>query len=152
MAYDNTTIIRRIFNEVWSQGNLSAADELIAEDHVGSDPIVGEVKGLQAFKAWVRDNRGAFPDLQFVINDLIVSGDKVVVRWTATGTHKGPFMGVPPTGKFASVEGITFSRMANGKSIEQRTQWDTLRLLQTLGLVPSISTRPAPSPQPEVRH
>jgi len=139
MAYDNAALVRRYFDEVWTKGNLAVADELIAVGGVSYDPIAGELKGSESIKGQVREYRSAFPDLRVVIDDLVVAGDKAVARWTATGTHKGTMMGVAPTGKTFIIEGISCERISNGKIVEHRAQWDTLKFLQNLGLVPLLS-------------
>jgi predicted ester cyclase len=65
-------------------------------------------------------------------------GDKVVMAWTATGTHKGDLRGIAPTNKKISIEGITISRHANGKLVESRVNWDALGMMQQLGVAPAI--------------
>ena len=80
--------------------------------------------------------RGAFPDLHFTLEDVIGEGDRVVVRWTATGTHKAEVMGVPATGKRVAVTGIEVSRFADGKLAETWVNWDALGLLRQLGAIP----------------
>jgi steroid delta-isomerase-like uncharacterized protein len=152
MAYDNAALVRRIFNEVWSQGKLSVIDELIAANGISHDPIVGELRGAEPLKAQVREYRNAFPDLHFAVEELVASGETVVARWTGTGTHKGPMLGAPATGKSAAIGGISIYKFENGKCIEHWTQWDTLKFLQTLGLVPPLGQRPATFEQPEARH
>ena len=80
--------------------------------------------------------RSAFPDMQLTIEDQIAEGDKVVTRWTARGTHQGELMGIPPTGKQATVTGITVGRVANGKFVESWSNFDALGMMQQLGVVP----------------
>jgi steroid delta-isomerase-like uncharacterized protein len=138
MAYDNAALARRFVDEVWTKGNIGVADELVAPSYVRHDPIAGDLEGIEALKAHVREYRGAFPDLRFVIDDLVVAGDKVVTRWTVSGTHKGPLMGIAPTGKTFAVPGITVARLVNGKLVEQWPIWDTLKFMQNLGLVPQL--------------
>jgi steroid delta-isomerase-like uncharacterized protein len=102
--------------------------------------MVGDIKGIDAMKAEVQVYRDAFPDIHFQITDIVVSGEKVVTRWTATGTHRGTFLGQLATGRQTSVEGITFARVHNGKISEQFPMWDTLRVAQSLGMLPGIDT------------
>ena len=148
MAYDNAALARRFVDEIWSKGKISVADEIVGPDLVTHDPIAGDLKGVDALKAQVREYRGAFPDLSFVIEDLVVAGDKVVTRWTASGTHQGPLMGIPATGRAASVQGITVGRIVNGKLVEQWPLWDTLKFMQNLGVVAPMG---APEPRKDVR-
>jgi predicted ester cyclase len=74
--------------------------------------------------------------LHFTVEDIIAEGDKVVARLTARGTQQGEFMGIPPTGKRATVTAIDINRMVGGKSVEHWLEMDTLGLLQQLGVVP----------------
>jgi steroid delta-isomerase-like uncharacterized protein len=149
MAYDNAAVVRRFLNEVWTQGNIDIVDELIDSGCVTYDPIVGEMRGPEPIKSQVREYRSAFPDLFFTIDDLVVSGDKVYTRYTATGTHKGPIMGVPPSGRTWSTRGMSFARISNGKVVEGHQQWDTFNFLLNLGVLPQIEKGTAPSPQPQ---
>jgi len=94
--------------------------------------------GPDAQKQSIAALRAAFPDFQLTIEDLIAEGDKVVLHWTARGTHKGEFMGIAPTGKQATVTGLSISRFAGGRIVELREIWDRLGLLQQLGVVPPM--------------
>jgi steroid delta-isomerase-like uncharacterized protein len=78
----------------------------------------------------------AFPDLNRPVDDLIAEGDKVVARWRAEGTHTGSFQGVPPTGRRASITGITIFRLRDGKIVEEWGESDMLGLLQQVGALP----------------
>ena len=69
----------------------------------------------------------------------IADGDKVVTRWTGRGTHDGDLMGVAPTGKQVTVSGLTLSRLANGKVVEEYTNWDTFGMMKQLGVVPELA-------------
>ena len=82
--------------------------------------------------------RGAFPDFQATIDDIVAEGDKVVVRQTWTGTHTGgEFMGVPPTGKSMSIGVIDIIRIAGDKFVEHWGQMDTMAMMQQLGAIPA---------------
>jgi predicted ester cyclase len=78
----------------------------------------------------------AFPDWRGQILDLFAEGDRVVNRWTGQGTHTMPLMGIPPTGKHVTLEGITIFRVENGKVVEEWSQADQLVLMRQLGVVP----------------
>ena len=88
----------------------------------------------------------AFPDSHYTIEDLVAEGDRVVVRWTSRGTHRGPFRGVAPTGRRVGVTGISIYRMAGGKIVDEWAVADTLGLLEQLGapLAPLPTAYPAP--------
>jgi steroid delta-isomerase-like uncharacterized protein len=132
----NKAIARRNFEEVWNEGKLAAVDEIIAANHVNRDPANPGVSGPEGFKQLVSMYRSAFPDTHFAIEAQIAEGDKVVTRWTARGTHQGELMGIPPTGKQLAVTGMTIDRIVGGKIAESWANWDTLGLMQQLGVVP----------------
>jgi len=73
------------------------------------------------------------PDLKFTVDDTISEKDKLVVAWTITGTHRGEFLGVPPTNKRVSFSGITINQIENGKILESTVIWDGLGLLKQFG-------------------
>jgi steroid delta-isomerase-like uncharacterized protein len=134
---ENKTIARRSFEEPWNQGNLAAVDEIYAATYVNHDPANPGIEGLAGQKQLIRTYRTAFPDTHFKIEEQIAEGDKVVTRWTATGTHRGDLMGIAPTGKQARVSGINIDHIADGKIQESWSNWDTLGLMQQLGVVPA---------------
>jgi predicted ester cyclase len=90
--------------------------------------------------------REAFPDLHFTIEDIFAAGDKVVMRWSATGTFENEIMGIQPTHESGEpVGGINIDRFENGKIVETWGQWDTLRFLRNIGALPeSLATPAAP--------
>jgi len=134
---DNKALDRRGFEEVWNKGNLAVVDELNDANVVTHNPPGPPLRGTEAFKQFVLMYRSAFPDVQLTIEDQIAEGDKVVTRWTARGTHQGELMGIPPTGKQATVTGITVGRVANGKFVESWSNFDALGMMQQLGVVPA---------------
>jgi predicted ester cyclase len=81
----------------------------------------------------------AFPDFHITVDEMIAEGDKVAARWTATLTHEGEFMGIPPTGVQATISGMVIYRFADGKIVEIWHIGDSLGLLQQLGVVPPMS-------------
>jgi steroid delta-isomerase-like uncharacterized protein len=134
------SMTRRYCEELFSQGKLEICDELFSSDYVNLDPATpgGCVRGAAGMKQLVAGYREAFPDLVFAVQDQWSDGDTVVTRWTAQGTHKGPLMGIPATGRRGQpVDGITISRFENGKIVEQRAVWDALGLLRQLGVIPA---------------
>lgn len=140
MSAENKAIARRFFLESFNEGNLGIIDELAAPDIVSHDSALPEpLVGTDATKASVTAYRDAFPDLQITIEEQVAEGDMVVTRWTARGTHQGDLLGIAATGKQATVTGMTIDRFADGRVIESRTNWDTLGLLQQLGIVPALA-------------
>jgi steroid delta-isomerase-like uncharacterized protein len=135
----NKAIVRRYWEEVWNQGNLAVVDELIASDFDGH-PLPGEPdfgRGSAGQKQFVDMYRTAFPDLRMTIEDMTAEGDRVAVRWTARGTNTGEMMGMPATGKHATVTGTFFNRLAAGKIAEGWGNFDALGMLQQLGVIPT---------------
>ena len=134
---------RRFFDEIWSQGQLDRVGELIAPEYVGHPSGPDETtRGPEGVREYIGRLRDGVPDLTMTIEDQLTDGDKVTTRWTARGTHSGALMGVSATGRKATVTGITIQRVgATGKIVEGWTSWDTLGLLQQLGVVPEPAER-----------
>jgi len=68
---------------------------------------------------------------------MIAEGDKIVTRWTATGTNQGTLMGIPPSGKRVTITGISITRIANAKAVEDWVNFDGLGMLQQIGAIPT---------------
>ena len=132
---DNKALVRREF-EAFNQKNWAAFYELVAPDIVLHDAST-TIQGLEAYKQFVSMYNAAFPDLHFLVEDLIAEGDKVVTRYMAQGTQQGALMGIAPTGKQVSVTNILITRIANDKAVEQWLNFDALGMLQQLGVVPA---------------
>ena len=99
-----------------SQGNLEVIDEIVAEHVLSDDAAIDRARGRQSFKQVAVLFQTAFPDAHIHLFDLIAEGDKVVARWGLRGTHRYMFMGVPPTDKPVSVDGIIIYRLEEKKS------------------------------------
>jgi len=140
MSAENKALARRLVEEAFNAGRLDVTDELVASDFVGHDPsLPEEVRGPAGVKEVIAGYRAAFPDIHVTIEDQIADGDRVVTRWRATGTHKGELMGMPATGKQATVTGITIDLIADGRIAESWDNWDTLGLMQQLGAIPALA-------------
>ena len=141
MSDQNKGLARRAFEEVWNQGKLTVLDELAASNATYNDPNVpgGKFTGPEGIKQFVQIYRTAFPDVHITINDQIAEGDEVVTRWTATGTHKGQFMGIAPTNKHSTVTGVNIERFQNGKVVEGWANYDMFGMLQQMGVVPALA-------------
>lgn len=130
---------RRVYgtlNNALRTGDLAALDEVIAANAVDHNPAPGQAPGLEGIKRAFGVFRVAFPDLHFTVEDLIAEGDRVACRITTRGTHTGDFQGIPPTGKRVTQTGIDILRLAGGKIVERWGEFDSLGLLQQLGVVP----------------
>jgi steroid delta-isomerase-like uncharacterized protein len=137
----NKEIVRRVVDGVWRDRDLTIIDQLIAEEYVGHDPTQPEpIQGRDGFRQFVGMYQSAFDDATITIDDQIGEGDQVVTRWTGRGTHTGELMGIAPTGKEVTVSGLTVSRLAGGKIVEEWELIDALGMLVQLGAVPQPAT------------
>lgn len=141
IAQDVTAPVRRFHAEIYQQGNLSVADEIIADGFAWHAPNLppGLPPGREGVKTYAGLLRTAYPDIHFTADDTITTEDKVVVRWTATGTQTGMLITLPPTGKSMTVTGIDVYRIVDGQIAELWQNWDQLGMLQQLGVAPMPS-------------
>ena len=130
MSEENKALVRRVFEDVFNKRNLALLDEFYA-DCVYHAPAVGELRG-EAYRQFLTALHAAFPDGRWTIQDQVAGGDKVVTRWSFTGTHQGELMGLAPTGKQVTCSGILISRIAEGKVVEEWEEWDTLGMVQQM--------------------
>jgi predicted ester cyclase len=128
----------RLATEVLNGKNLDVVDELLHREF--TEHVAGEARriGPEGFKAARRRRNAVFPDWHVDVQDLIAEGDKVVVRATGHGTHRGEFMGIAPTGRLISVTWIAIYRVRDGKLAEHWQNIDELGLLKQLGAGISI--------------
>ena len=131
---ENKAVVRRFAEEVWSQGNLEVLGDLVTGDVARNGQRLG-VDGMGGVVAMIR---GALPDLRGEIVDLIGEDDKVVWRYVSRGTHRGPLMGVPATGRRVEYTGTATLRLVDGRIAEIWDNVDLLALLQQIGAVPRI--------------
>jgi steroid delta-isomerase-like uncharacterized protein len=137
-------IARRVLEEPW-QGKLDETLELIADDYLGHVPGAPEpVRGKDGFREFVHAYLAGFPDGSITVAEQIAEGEFVASRWTGRGTNTGELMGMPPTGKQVTVEGITYARISDGKTREAWISWDSLSLMQQLGAVPELARMRTP--------
>lgn len=139
----NKAIMRQYLDGFWNKTDPTAIDRFVAPDVVLHDQADAAVKGLAGLKLNARMLHGAMPDFRMTIDDLIAEGDRVVIRWTGRGAHRGDFQGIPPTHQRAAWTAISIVRIADGKIVEGWQEMDLFGLLQQLGVVPKGSL-PAP--------
>ena len=139
MAIDNRAVCRRLYEGIWNNREFHLMDELVAADYVHHDPQAegGVAQGREEYKKFVNLYVNAFPDVHLTIEDEVASGDTVVTRWTATGTHKGDLPGLPRTGRKVSVDGISMVRLRDEKIVESWNVWDALGMMRQLGAAPT---------------
>ncbi len=129
-------LIRKFYEDVLVAGDQDVLDEIATPNYVEHDPLPGQGGGLQGLKERTTMLKEGL-SVRFTIEDVIQSGDKLVVRWTNSGTHVGEFLGIPPTNKSFSVAGIDIYRLENGRLAEHWHVIDQLSMLQQLGLIPA---------------
>src|SRR5687768_1016045 len=126
MSAADEAVVRRFYEEMNNDRKLELAPDLFASDHKFHDPQIPNIPdGPDAVAATVKVYQDGV-DGHWQIEDLFSTDDKVVVRWTGSGTHVGEVNGIPPTGQKIRVDAITIHRMAGGKIAETWEVWDTL--------------------------
>ena len=97
---ENKALVRRFYESMWNAGDLDVADEVFADDYVRHDLRPTQAQpGPEGQKQVAAFFRSAFPDLSFVVDLVLGEHDLVAARWTASGTHTGPWGGQEPTGE-----------------------------------------------------
>lgn len=136
-AETNRELAQRFFEDFCTGRRTELADALMTPDYVYHDSQIPGVHGPQAMVQTVAVfQNGA--DARWQIEEIIPAGEgHVTVRWTGIGTHNAEMMGIPPTGKAVRVDAISVLRIADGKIAEQWCVWDTLGMLQQLGVAPA---------------
>jgi hypothetical protein len=140
MSAEETAALARRFIELFNKGKtatMNGMDQLYTADFIYHSGSGVELRGLNNFKQYWGSIFNAFPDIHFNLNDIIVEGDKAVIRFTITGTHLGAYMGVPSTNKKVTNWAIEIQHNAGGKLVETWLRWDTLGLMQQLGVIPA---------------
>lgn len=129
----NKALIRRLFDEVLNAGNFGLLDQLIGASYVEHNPIAHQAAGATGVRDKIQGMRTAFPDLRFVLEELIGEDAIVAARYRWQGTHKGTFLGIAPTGRRLSVRGMDFYRLEDGRVIEHWDTVDEFGMLSQLG-------------------
>lgn len=133
---DNKQIARRIILEVIDNADLDLAGQLVEPDYVEHRPSDDPTKGLAGLEKWIRMAHDAFPDWRHTIDDVVAEGDLVTIRSTLYGTHRGPWMGIPPTGKEIEQRGYDQFRIVGGRMVEHWGEYDWIGFYQQLGQLP----------------
>jgi steroid delta-isomerase-like uncharacterized protein len=130
----NKELVRRFYEEVWDRGNVDFAREVFAEDYVRHDlRATAAVPGPEGQAKIAADFRAAFPDLRVHVDLLFGEDDMVAARWTATGTHTGPWGEIKPTGVQIQLSAVNLYRFADGKVAEIWNHRDDLGLMEQVG-------------------
>ena len=129
----NKAICQRFFQELHNNQNLEIIDALVDHDVISHDPFPGQAAGANGLKNTMRMFREAFPDLHVEILDMLAEGDRVMSRLRVSGTHRGAFLDMSPTGNAVTYDEVIILRLANGKIVEHWAVADALSLMQGIG-------------------
>lgn len=127
--------VQRIFEQGLNKGDMSVLDQLLHPNYVNHD-MPAPAPGVAGFKAIIAMFKSAFPDMHVIVEDTIADGNEVATRGYFTGTHKGEFMGIKPTGKSFKVSYTDLWKVENDKFKENWVQMDMVGLMQQLGVMP----------------
>ncbi len=139
-AEENRALVRKNI-ELLNGRNLDAAVGQLAPNFIDHEAQPGTPDGPEGVRRFFTTAYSAFPDFNAAIEDVIAEGDRVMIRSTVSGTHSGPFRGIPPTGKRVQFGLIDIYRVADGKIAEHWGLTDFLTLMQQVGAVPPLATR-----------
>lgn len=129
-------IVCQFIERVLNRRDIEATGDYFCPDMVEETPFPGQGPGVEGLKDVLRGMHEAFPDMKWVVEEQIESEDKVVSRFTWTGTHRGPFLGVPPTGRSVTVWGMVIDQFEGQKIKSTRIIMDALGLMAQLGVFP----------------
>ncbi len=135
-AENNKATALRWYESVFNAGRLELIEELFATNFVDHDPS-NPLPGYVGLRQLVGMYRSAFPDIHLSVEDTIAEGDKIVTRFTGRGTHKGPLMGIPPTGKKVTITALDILHFKDGRIVEHWGNQDLLGMMQQLGVIPA---------------
>lgn len=133
-AQENAAVVRRFYEEAINQQNMDLVSAICPDCFVHRTAPASQGSGFEEWMQVVQAVFHAFPDLHYAVHDVVAAGDQVAVRWTATGTHRGEFEGVPATGKQVTMAGMSLCRMEDSQIHEMWNVWDSLGLMQQIGV------------------
>lgn len=132
--------VRRYFQEIVCKGNLDAIPDFVSSDLVFWGPYSSEpIRGIKAFTELIAMLRAAFDDFQITEEEMVVEKDTVATRWTASGVHRGEFMGTGPSGEPFRFSGTGFYRIAEGKIVEAWSLNNSVEVIRQLGQTPPVA-------------
>ena len=134
-AEETKAVVRRFYQELWTEGRLEVADELFSPEFIGHAPGNGLTRGPEGVRKLVGGWRDGVPDMEIEIHAQVAEGSRCATRFTGRGTHKGFWLGIPATGKEVSLSGIAITRVIDGQVVSDWGEFDVMGLLQQLGVV-----------------
>jgi steroid delta-isomerase-like uncharacterized protein len=147
---NNKQLVRRHFDEVWTQGQLDTIKQIYDDGYQAFLPLIGKID-RDGLKGVVSAYRRAFPDLKFEVVEVVHEGDRVAARWTASGTSQGEFMGIPATHKRGVVDGLSLFEIKNGKIVRDSSEMDVVAFFQQMGLQLPVKAQ-ATMPEMAMQH
>ena len=132
---NNATLLRRIYEDVFTNKRLEVLDEVIAKDCVDANPLPGQAPGLQGIRESCQVWLNAFPDGRLTVENIIADGELVCGSFRATGTHRGTLMGIQPTNKSVTMSGMDIVTVRGGKITHWRHNEDFFGMLTQLGVI-----------------
>ncbi len=138
MSDENRALIHRWFEEVWNKGRAEAIDELFADDGIANglaDESGAPLRGPSGFKPFFQKFRDAFPDVEVIVEDTVVEGDKVAARCRVRATHKGEGLGFAATNNPVEFTGITIVRIKDGKIAEAWNNFDFMSMSRQINAI-----------------
>jgi steroid delta-isomerase-like uncharacterized protein len=138
MSEENKALLQRWFDEVWNNGRAEAIDEMFAADGIAhglSDDPGNSMRGPSGFKPFHQTFRGAFPDIEVVIEDMIAEGDKVAARCSVRGKHSGDHLGIAASNAPVDFTGMCIVRISDGKIVEAWNNFDFMRMNKQIGII-----------------
>jgi predicted ester cyclase len=141
MSEELTLKIRKIYEEVYNEGNLDALDDLIDAKYLRHQPPMKDVQGLKGYKAFISETQAAYTNFKIVLDEVLATDNKTVVRLTLTGKNTGkiPTLRTPPTGRDIAMPACVVSTWDNGKIVEEWVYNDYLGLTYQFGVMPLIT-------------
>jgi steroid delta-isomerase-like uncharacterized protein len=137
MSEENKALLQRWFDEVWNKGRAEAIDEMFAADGIAhglSDDPGNPIRGASGFKPFHETFRGAFPDIEVMVEDIIAEGDMVAARCSVRGKHSGGHLGIAASNAPVEFTGMTMARIRDGKIVEAWNNFDFMRMNRQIGL------------------
>ena len=134
MSAKNKALARSFF-ESFSNGDFEATKAMMAENHIFHFPLADAPMDRHNHAGAQGVFKAAIPDLTFELHDQIAQGDKVVTRFTVTGTFTNEFQGLPPSGEGIEFSGINIMLIVDGKNVEEWDAFDTMALMDQLGAI-----------------
>ena len=135
---ENKALLRRWFDEVWNKGRAEAIDEMFAADGVAhglADSPEAPLQGPTGFRPFYEVFRGAFPDVDVVVEDMIAEGDKVAARCSVRAKHSGDHLGIAASNAPVDFTGISIVRISDGKIVEAWNNFDFMRMNRQIGII-----------------